>query len=733
MITISRARTAHGRPDAEALPATGVGLTRRSRQWAAGIGRGMSRRGVQVAIGMLWLVDGALQLQPFMFSSQFSAKVLLAAGHDQPGWVSTVVDVFAHQIGAHPVAWNAGFATTELALGVGLLVPRLVRPAIIASGLWAIAVWWLGEGFGGLPGGHATLITGAPGAAVLYAILAAAAWPTSHHRGNVQSGSDRPVAAWFPFAWLVIWFGGAWLQLLPGQNRPSDLSAEISNGVSGWLAHVEDVAAHAVIHGGAPLFVIVVSLMAAVGITGLRPGRIRTVSAVAGAGLAFILWMVGEGFGGLDSGHATDPNSGPVLIVMALALLGSSHLGVVPTRQTRSFAAAQKIMSTFPLRALFGTSTGALVDRVRVHVAQPTASGCSVSDRDGNGRSAYGNQVEPHPHAMQRQCTSPCGRGHTDGHKVNGRHWQLELLAVLTVLVTVGAAARSATAPPEASMPQGTSTSRALSMSPGMSMPASSQPADVPSVSARMVCGPEIRRDVTMVLALPTPPAARTTWTNNLYTCAYQLPTGRLLLSVKDAYDHASAVAYFASLSQHLGTTSTLTGMSALGLPAFEAAGGVVVFLKDDKTLEVDASDLRGQVIPDHQTPSDLAYTVATDVLGCWTGGLPAQPPLGDLKERGLRPPLQGLTDGAPGLIEPFSQVFDVSLRHHRLLHQARTLQVLRTPHGNTARPEGSRCGESHPAVTVHFDLDTFARPDCPPRRLQAEPERAHRGLRLTP
>jgi putative transposase len=44
---------------------------------------------------------------------------------------------------------------------------------------------------------------------------------------------------------------------------------------------------------------------------------------------------------------------------------------------------------------------------------------------------------------------------------------------------------------------------------------------------------------------------------------------------------------------------------------------------------------------------------------------------LSDLKKRGLRPPLLGISDGAPGLVSAFEQAFDQSLRQRCLVHRA--------------------------------------------------------------
>lgn len=526
-----------------------TGPTGHRRAWPRWATLQITRRGLQVILGVLWLIDGVLQLQPFMFSSAFSRDVLLAAGSGQPGWVSATVGVFAHQVAAHPIAWNAGFAVIQLALGVGLIVPKLVRPAIVASGLWAIVVWAMGEGFGGLLIGNASLVTGAPGAAALYAVLAVAAWPRAKSRHELESPQDAPGAAWISSAWLLIWLGGVGLQLLPSQNHPSDLSMEISGSGSGWLAPVGGAAAHAVDVGGVPLFVLFVALMAAVGIGGLRAGRWRAASAVTGIVVAFLFWMLGEGFGQLNSGHATDLNSGPLLIVFGLLLLNRSQRRGLANAHTRLFA--------------------------------------------------------PAPAALRRLCvwsrlTSAAG---------------FASIAVVTILVTLGAAVGTATRPQSPTvMPDG------MSMTTGMPQAAVSIVRKGPSASARMVCSSEITRDVAMIMGLHTLPAT-STWVQHIYRCTYQLPRGVLVVSVDDAATRESARAYFATMRQGFTSTKPLVGLANLGLPAYETTSGVVVFLKDDKTLEVDASHVPEKVMQSRGTASDLAYTVATDILGCWTGG----------------------------------------------------------------------------------------------------------------
>ena len=114
-----------------------------------------ARRGLQIALGIVWLLDAALQFQPFMFGRGFATQIIEPAAAGEPGLVARPLLWSAHLMAAHPVACNAAFAVVQLAIAAGLLLPRTVRPALAVSVAWALGVWWLGEGLGGtLTGEH---------------------------------------------------------------------------------------------------------------------------------------------------------------------------------------------------------------------------------------------------------------------------------------------------------------------------------------------------------------------------------------------------------------------------------------------------------------------------------------------------------------------------------------------------------------------------------------------------
>ena len=111
------------------------------------------RRGLQIALGLIWLLDAALQYQPYMFTSAFARDVLAPAGEGSPAVIHGPVSWSASLVAAHPVIWNTLFATIQLLLAAGLLWRPTVRAALAASVAWALGVWWIGEGAGGLLAG----------------------------------------------------------------------------------------------------------------------------------------------------------------------------------------------------------------------------------------------------------------------------------------------------------------------------------------------------------------------------------------------------------------------------------------------------------------------------------------------------------------------------------------------------------------------------------------------------
>jgi len=273
----------------------------------------ISRRGLQIALGLIWLLDGGLQFQPFMLRTSFARDVIAPLAAGQPHFVAGPIHWAANLIAAHPVAWDVPFATVQVLLGLGLLVPHTARLALAASLPWALGVWFFGEGLAGLAGGHTSLLAGAPGAVLLYGLLALAAWPRRDPRHEAP-------ARWLPYAWAVLWVGGAIFQALPGQNTGTAVAGTILGG-PGWLGRLDASVGRWTTQHGTTVVVALVIAEALIGLGALHR-RSRGLAVAAGLVLALAIWVVPQDIGQLYTGQATDPNSGLIIAVFAIAVLG---------------------------------------------------------------------------------------------------------------------------------------------------------------------------------------------------------------------------------------------------------------------------------------------------------------------------------------------------------------------------------------------------------------------------
>jgi cytochrome oxidase Cu insertion factor (SCO1/SenC/PrrC family) len=279
-----------------------------------------ARRFVRVSFALLWIVDGLLQAQPRM-PAGFVPTDMDPTVQTGPHWFGALVAPLLRAWMRHPVAADAAVVWIEIGAGLLLLVGRRGTFAKIASwtGVVAgLAIWVLGEAFGGLFSGNAAWLTGAPGAALLYAmaaglLLAPDGWWAS---GRAQLLLRRGGAAWLAVAAL--------LEAIPADGfwRSEHLSAPFALGATtrqpGWLNAPMRSLTHVAENSPAPMNLTVVLVVAATA-TWLWFDA-RTPAICTALALCAATWWLAQDFGVLG-GTATDPNSAlPVGLLIAGAL-----------------------------------------------------------------------------------------------------------------------------------------------------------------------------------------------------------------------------------------------------------------------------------------------------------------------------------------------------------------------------------------------------------------------------
>src|SRR5581483_8155805 len=128
-------------------------IVQRSSDSRRSVGFATVRRILQVALGLLWLLDAALQFQPYMFTRAFVTQTLGPASRGNPAVIAQPMHWVFHLIAAQPAIANSVFAAIQLLIASGLFWRRTVKAALALSVVWSLGVWWFGEGLGGVLNG----------------------------------------------------------------------------------------------------------------------------------------------------------------------------------------------------------------------------------------------------------------------------------------------------------------------------------------------------------------------------------------------------------------------------------------------------------------------------------------------------------------------------------------------------------------------------------------------------
>ncbi len=290
-----------------------------------------ARRLLQLTLAALWLLDALLQLQPFMFSRSFGSAMLAGGAVGNPVAIGHPITWAAREVAANAAASNAVFCLVQLLIGLGIAWRPAVKAALSVSVAWSLGVWWLGEGLGGVLTGHSSPVSGAPGAALLYAVAAVLLWPTDRSAGAISPRcvAERPFGpAAARLAWLALWTSLCCFTLLPYNRAADGLSRMISQTARtdpAWLKSLDLRLASALAgHGGAASVVLGV-LLGLVAICVFLPAGLARAALAIAAGIAVATWAVGQGLGGVFGPTATDPGTGPVLLLLCAHLLAAAH------------------------------------------------------------------------------------------------------------------------------------------------------------------------------------------------------------------------------------------------------------------------------------------------------------------------------------------------------------------------------------------------------------------------
>jgi cytochrome oxidase Cu insertion factor (SCO1/SenC/PrrC family) len=353
-----------------------------------------ARRLLRVSFGILWIIDGILQAQPQMAAglpSQVSAPVAGAS----PDWVQAVVNAGGTIWSFHPVQAAAAAVWIQLGLGLWLLMaPRgwWSRLAGLGTIGWGLVVWIFGEAFGGIFAPGLSWLNGAPGSVVLYIIagsllaLPARAW-AGQRLGRLLLGCSG--AFWLGLAVLQAWPGRGYWSGTENGTLASMIGDMAGLTQPAWQSRMINWAAHFAANHAFLVNLIAVLALAAAGsallagsglLDGTRarlapgrlarrwlgPPRLRLLrnAVLAASVFSLIVWVVIQDFG-VPGGLGTDPNSGPVWVLLLWAGYRAVATSPAPAIEAeRSRPRSTRSLSVARLREAAATARAGMVASV---------------------------------------------------------------------------------------------------------------------------------------------------------------------------------------------------------------------------------------------------------------------------------------------------------------------------------------------------------------------------------
>jgi cytochrome oxidase Cu insertion factor (SCO1/SenC/PrrC family) len=367
----------------------------------------IARRVLRVGFGVLWLLDGALQIQSHM-PLGLPENVVAPSTQGSPEWLVSIVHWGLRVWENHPV--QAAVAAVWIQLGLGLWLLLVVRGrwsrigGLVSVG-WALTVWVFGESMGGILAPGASWLFGAPGGVLFYALAGSLLALPERVWRDPRLGRRLLLGCGVYFIAMAV------LQAWPGNGFWTAGSSGALPAMAAEMAETPQPHAIAQVVGNFGGFAakhavlvnaFVVATLGAIGLA-LLSGRRRAARTAVGVAIVVSLadWVLVQDFG-VFGGLGTDPNSMiPTLLVLCASYLALVRPAVATAPASTSTAAASagrpSLRSAIGLLAVIAACATTALGAVPYAIAaiEPNATTLLAESIDGAATPVPGNVRPP--------------------------------------------------------------------------------------------------------------------------------------------------------------------------------------------------------------------------------------------------------------------------------------------------------------------------------------------------
>jgi hypothetical protein len=292
-----------------ALPAPFIVILIRKSQ--ALIKEQRSRSFLRIALGVMWILDAILQIQPEMNNlfAQYDLIPMLSMGFP----VTQVIQLSINVWNRNPPLMDLAAAVIQLYIGVLYLAAKKGRAFNItqsAAIAWCSVIWVFGEGFGGVFTIGSSILTGFPGS-VLFYLLGSLVLIFTANENNKQRGEKT--IRYATVLTLVISLG---FQAYPANGFWSSLPVNAFPSPFGFLGFAVSTETRISAFSGIfnIIFIAIISMAILLWLSKSIYAPVLTFC------FAVFTWIIYQGLG-IVAQFSTDSNTGLILAILMVAYI----------------------------------------------------------------------------------------------------------------------------------------------------------------------------------------------------------------------------------------------------------------------------------------------------------------------------------------------------------------------------------------------------------------------------
>ena len=289
-----------------------------------------SRSFLRLALGIMWILDAILQVQPEMNNlfAQYNLIPMLTMGFP----VTQVIRLSISVWNRDPSLMDLFAAVVQLYIGVLYLAAKKGRIFYFIQAVaiaWCAVIWVFGEGFGGVFTAGSSFLTGLPGSVIFYLVGAIVLVLTVNEGNGIKA--ERTIR-YATLAALLISLG---FQVYPADGFWTSLPVNYFPSPFGFLGFAvsAQIRISALSSRLNVLFVIVL-------IVGIILWVFKsTYAPVVTFCFSIFAWIVYQGLG-IVAQFSTDSNTGLVLAILMVAYMLNNNEIKASGKKTKSLGAS---------------------------------------------------------------------------------------------------------------------------------------------------------------------------------------------------------------------------------------------------------------------------------------------------------------------------------------------------------------------------------------------------------